>query len=909
MHPSIVKSTLFLALGAASLTAAGDQPDQVAEAITRLGHRQFDVRQEATDYLWSLGEKASPALKEAAVSANPEVRLRARSILEKHSYGIFAHTPDHEVRLIDQFRQGNETERRKAYQLLTKEGSVPTLLALLARAGEGKLRYEFRELVLKRLEKDRDVNQLLTLARRWRGEAVTDRHRERIEACMRRQVPRLIVDGLGPEAESILKEAATSDAGMRDWAVYLALQEKLKSELQTAQSAGSTLTQHEIKQQLYYWRVQGAPGESEQFAQLLDESSQNVVRGVLFEQRNWATLAEMLLESKEFAAGEEIEPLGYAAAFCRLSGNDEGLELAVEKIKELAGNRTAMEWNCAEALLINYRIDEGIDILRSRWPAIAFEMLCIQERYAEAFELTGMKDPSGDSQEWFAEVASKAAGRTQSVNRKFELAVQVARTLHHLGEIEQALAGFETLARAVRDERGSSRLHEICKAQYRAGLWEPACRNGAIILNKGKYPDPLPTLFPRTNDLARIWLEFFQKRQSQSTSRALLKIGQLLNTRSPESIAEMGELASKAAEYAQQFDDPTRAQWLFSIGRTCELQTRTDLALRYFQDAAPHNAAAALKLADLAAGDKQWGEAAKRYKHAMSLDGDSSLARYMYGYALQQDGDDQTGQREMQLARLLPLAQSDARRRLAAGLKQRGLQDEAIKQWNLVMRSGGFLVSLKHDFSDTSLIDAVQNVGNSYKYPLGRATYWEIMHLSCLERPLWIPSYRGYFHTPHILHKTRAQAWLRDGLSEDAIREIKFSQQFMPGNIELAEHLVPRLEEADQQAAADDLFETTFDFVLKITELFPNSPLHHNNLAWLCARCDRRLDTALAHVERALELAPENASYIDTLGEVRFRRGEFDEAIECAKRCLKIEPENDFFREQLERFQQARDPS
>jgi tetratricopeptide (TPR) repeat protein len=222
------------------------------------------------------------------------------------------------------------------------------------------------------------------------------------------------------------------------------------------------------------------------------------------------------------------------------------------------------------------------------------------------------------------------------------------------------------------------------------------------------------------------------------------------------------------------------------------------------------------------------------------------------------------------------------------------------------MQSGGLLVSLRGDFRDTSLIDAAQNVGNSLtEDSMRRAQYWEVMHLSCLEKLLWIPNYRGYFHTPHILHKTRAQAHLREGRFEEARREMRTSRTFMPGNIELAEHLVPALEEAEQQALADELFDETYKFVSEVCLTFPESALHHNNLAWLCARCDRQLDVALNHVQRALELVPQAPSYLDTLGEVHFRRGEFSDAIRCAKECIALEPENEFFQQQLKRFEQA----
>ncbi|HRX79309.1 MAG TPA: tetratricopeptide repeat protein, partial [Pirellulaceae bacterium] len=81
----------------------------------------------------------------------------------------------------------------------------------------------------------------------------------------------------------------------------------------------------------------------------------------------------------------------------------------------------------------------------------------------------------------------------------------------------------------------------------------------------------------------------------------------------------------------------------------------------------------------------------------------------------------------------------------------------------------------------------------------------------------------------------------------------------------------------------------------------------HNNAAWLAAKCKRRLDEALVHVNRAIELVPNEAQYIDTLGEVYFQQGKTDLAIDCAKQCVELEPNTSFYQEQLKRFQTSRE--
>ena len=85
----------------------------------------------------------------------------------------------------------------------------------------------------------------------------------------------------------------------------------------------------------------------------------------------------------------------------------------------------------------------------------------------------------------------------------------------------------------------------------------------------------------------------------------------------------------------------------------------------------------------------------------------------------------------------------------------------------------------------------------------------------------------------------------------------------------------------------------------------PTSPLRMNQLAWLLAQSDRKLDEALKLASEAVRLAPKNAGYLDTLAEVQFRRGAFDLAAALERRALAIDPGDAFMAEQLAKFEAA----
>ena len=65
-----------------------------------------------------------------------------------------------------------------------------------------------------------------------------------------------------------------------------------------------------------------------------------------------------------------------------------------------------------------------------------------------------------------------------------------------------------------------------------------------------------------------------------------------------------------------------------------------------------------------------------------------------------------------------------------------------------------------------------------------------------------------------------------------------------------------------------------------------------NNLAYLWAEQGKELDKALIWAGKAVNLEPDNASFIDTLGWVLFRKGRYSEAFGRLAEAEKLEPEN-----------------
>jgi len=120
--------------------------------------------------------------------------------------------------------------------------------------------------------------------------------------------------------------------------------------------------------------------------------------------------------------------------------------------------------------------------------------------------------------------------------------------------------------------------------------------------------------------------------------------------------------------------------------------------------------------------------------------------------------------------------------------------------------------------------------------------------------------------------------------------------------MDVALDLVPTLNKIGRADDARKYFARVYQQAKATLDAEPESPEAMNNLAWLCARCDERLEEALKLGQAAVAAAPENAAYLDTLAEVNFRLGRKDDAVKFETRALDLRPGDDFMKAQLERF-------
>jgi len=106
--------------------------------------------------------------------------------------------------------------------------------------------------------------------------------------------------------------------------------------------------------------------------------------------------------------------------------------------------------------------------------------------------------------------------------------------------------------------------------------------------------------------------------------------------------------------------------------------------------------------------------------------------------------------------------------------------------------------------------------------------------------------------------------------------------------------------------ADTEQLEKELDTYREMLKVFPNDPGALNSYAWRMAEIETNLEDALLKVRRGVVLTGDDpsrqAGIIDTEAEVLWKLNRYEEAIETIKRAISIEPENQYFIDQKEKF-------
>lgn len=871
-----------------SLLPAGPAPspsgEEIARKVRELGDNRFTTREQASKYLWDAGRAAEPALREAVKSADPEVVRRSRELLDKFKWGIYPDTPKDVLGLIEQYRSGEPNARQKVINTLFERGSAGCAILLKLASAEDNA--EARQLLL-----------------------------QQISAEAARAMPAVLMEGKFTALEDLLEVSLASkgELALPNYAAYWLLRgridEKINQLREAVEATGpQRLPEADARNKYeilaYLHRAKGDLKEARLAAEKAGKA--DLVTAILFEHGDWKELAHRAVGTTDVAS---IETLGLKAAYQRLAGQSEDFEKTLADSRKLVPDRIEDDgelWLTLKAFFLNDRPDEALALLvKSKNAATAFELLCAQMKYREAFELADKVKAAASKK--LTDEAKDAGDR-----ELLDLELCKARVLYNnLGEKEKALQHLARLVKSLQDADDPSGFETLIETEIRLRLQDQAFEHCAQLLKRFKGQNVgarlLGRVFPR--DTAAAELACWALRGGESAD----ELGDLATLKRMRDLFE-GKMDRKALTRLIEVNGPTLPnarnereiieKWHQMLADSSRAAGMDDLVKTCLEKAATSGGSAAslIRLADFEAEKKQWKEAAEHYRQAWEKDKSQPVPLYLRGWALAKAGREAEGRELTDLAHWLPLGNESLRHKLGEALVKHGLTEAARAHFDLIPRLGRVETWEYNDVMRRRANEALRK----HDY-LRAADGYERILLSCLRANTFFTENLAYIFVPAVVHRHRAHGLLLAGQIEQANREAQAVLAALPGDIDLAIQTVPVLEQRGEKAYADKLYAQVGGRYQELCKAYPRSSWGHNSLAWLSVCCHRDLDAALDHARKAVELMPANPSYRDTLGEVYFQRGDKEKAIEAAKKCVELDAKNAYFRKQLRRIE-AGDP-
>ncbi len=848
---SVARIALFgtvVLLGAAVLAQQPPAPTrptkaQVARWVAQLGDNDFNVREEASRLLWQAGEPAEPALQEALKGTDAEVSRRAREILDKFKWGLYPSTPRELVALITRYQQAEGDGKAAVVRDLLDVGPAGcrTLLKIVS------------------AESSPENQKAL---------------RNQIASALSRALPRLLDQKELPLLDDLLAAGMEADEqlGIRNAAAWWLLTGQLDRKIEQYKALATGKDKgREVEILVLLHRAGGDLVAARETARRAER--EDLVNALLYEVGDWKEEAWPL---GPIGDGREIEKLGYRAACRRLAGRHKEFEEVLAEIRKrtekVPADNSGELLHLAKVLLLNHQPNEALALLaRSKGHTVArFEILMEQHKFAEALTL-------------IEKAATDNPGQA-------DLELRQAELLGVLGEKDKARAIFARYFGQLKPEAEVSWAAQLLESEVAAGLLDDAFKHAvqAMTVSRAGPDQFFAALFPRRDDTAQsLWVSLRRLFPQEDAGARMNRLRRLMNGQ-----ATRQELAKAVgADITLLAGDGWQALALATVA--CRQE---DLARQCLDKAGTTDAL--LLQGDLLACAKKWDEATQLYARVWEKDR-SPLALYLSGKAMVRAGQRQEGKRRMELARLLPLGNESARQAFALGLATRGDRSGALREFELLFR----LSTPGSGLADNAMA-RVATYADQLGQQLLAADFHERFTLNTLgaNHNLW--SFGAYISTSAWICRERIQGLLAAGKVNEVLLLLARAEEIWPGRDHLAAIAVPALERLGHKKEADELFARTIAVHENVLRQFPRCAAAHENLAWASAGCQRNLDAALKHAQKAVELvepAPQNAYFFTTLAEVYLQRGDQTRAVEMARKAVQLEPHLAMYRLRLKR--------
>ena len=878
MRAVLLAAILLLALAAArSAFAQADLPEQgvagprpdaaaIQKALGELGHEEFSVREAASKVLWLAGLQAEKDLRQAAASPDPEVKMRARQILEKFELGLTPDMPPEFEALLVSFRQSEMHGKQEVLRTLIDDKRIKTAMQLA------------------RSEREAPVRDALI--------AAASRHAQRF-------VPEMLVREEINEAEAILEAVdINADTTLERLTAVLLITGRLPDRLKTAEEQLKLSTSPPLAKRVMYYRR--AAGDLTGAAELAGKHELGFYqRAILLEKGDWAGAAG--LQDNLFKGQKPLaEVTAFSAALHFFAGKQGVVDVKLQDLRTTAADQVSAYWDAAEAHLACDQPHRATELLAKSVPAAASYFHFLRMNYAESQVLGGLTKGSKIDKAWYDALVDGGLVATQSRMPRHQFARDLARQLHLLGERERAKEIVRVLRAEAENDKGGQLWNSVINSDLFLGDRGQALADAEQALGRpGVSPSGVFGLLYGGKDFMLADALYNKLTPDGGKKTEALQLLEQLFGPAGWTEEERKALVLKVGGIVEAWHDIADHRLHLRAGEIFVKLEDRDQARRWFERAASSTTDAAIRLGDLAREDRDWKGAEKWYRAAFDKLPALPLPRYLLGQTLIDAGEREAGEKEQRRASLAALAPV-TRYSLAFQLKERSLNAAAAEQALILLRTSN--PTVQHPTLAAGHLRANVTWRES---PAAAADAWQRWLLSMLSGVNNYSLFDHYLADPELIHRTRAKVLLAAGKPDAAVAELRRVLVLLPGNVRMIEEFLPQLEKTDQKGAADKLFDEVAQRYERVIRDYPQTAHHRRELALMFARCNRRLDDALKLATEAHKWEPREAASHAMLAEVHFLRGDRAAAIASGERALALEKQNDDLRKQLARWRTA----
>ncbi|MDP3851866.1 MAG: hypothetical protein Q8Q59_15285 [Luteolibacter sp.] len=846
------------------------------DALVRgLADENFRNREKATRELWELGEKALPALKEAAASSDPEQAVRAQDLLRKIQLHITPDTDPSVISLVE--RYGSATPGEKAALLGKMRGKRAwrQILKLYAAETDAEFREKLRP----------SMNVVAVRAARQR-----------------------LLQNDAAGAREFLEMAPADAAGLLALAEFHRSHGTLEAELELANTHKGRKA---AAWRLALHRAAGNPAAAREAAIAAGEPRIAAAMAALVgDPLPW--LREIQQQPKDFPLAAH-----YASIAAKRWLAQKGRPADLEPLMRALTSRNSAERDSAmSALFLLGEADAAETALVKSQPLDAFLYFEALERIPEALQALGLDPKKPDYKPWVEK----------------RIATLLDDDIENQHEASSDEAEILNLARFL-ERRG---LHEQASAVFSGPLAAMAEKDlNAFVDFLGK----LFAIIPETTDhvryaprLARnIGVSWAGEDQGRWEDLVVAACGD--DDRTGDWWDWLKEIKPDS-DRVERFDAMLA---LFGIGPDPRgLRTRwLGLLWKSAEAAAPsERTIMAARIADLA---DETGDVATCLKawEQMSPEGREEIfwGKQIIHFSAVERWDDAAKVILKQISAITEAQQqpeADQHAYAAAALREAGDKEQAAthERWADRLNLGNATVAIK--------------IGNGHAYgrDYPRAAEWYAraaiqadpdsdefvlamkLHAEALQgQEKWLENaaisevvaacyslstYPAGNQLPFM--RQRMQADMARALSRlksdrsGAIATLAKCHRTFISDGSLADVFFPALRKAGLQQEHDTWFKESWDRISKIISRYPDSDNTLNTAAWFAARALRQLDAAEKHLRKAIAANPEQAAYLDTMGEIQFARGNRAKALEWSVKAVNFAPADSMLRRQQQRF-------